>query len=53
MTFMSWTFPCPVFPEEEYYEEWGFPEGNNADYGYQEEGHPEEQYADEGYGYAR
>ena len=49
---MSWTFPRPVFPKEEYYEEGGFPEGSNADYDYPEEGHLEEEYEDEGYGYA-
>ena len=52
-TFMSWTFPRPAFSEEGYYEQEGYPEGGNADYGYLEEGHPpKEEYADEGYGYA-
>ena len=46
------TFPRLIFLEEEYYEDGGFLEGSNADYGYPEEGHPEEEYADEGYGYA-
>ena len=49
---MSWTFPCPAFSEEGYYEEEGYPEGDNTDYGYPKEGHPEEEYVDEGYGYA-
>ena len=52
MTFMSWTFPRPVFLEEEYYEEWGIPEEGKADYGYPDDGHPDEEYANEGHGYA-
>ena len=49
---MSWTFPRPAFPEEEYYEEGDVPEGSDAAYNYQEESHPEAEYADKGYGYA-
>ena len=49
---MSWTFPRPAFPEEEYYEEEDVLEGSDAAYNYQDEGHPEAEYADEGYGYA-
>ena len=49
---MSWTFPCPAFPEEGYYEGEDVPEGSDAAYNYQEKSHPEAEYADEGYGYA-
>ena len=48
---MSWTFPRPAFPEEEYYEEWDVPERSDAAYNYQEESHTEVEYADKGYGY--
>ena len=49
---MSWTFPRPVFLEEEYYETEDVPEGSDAVYNYQEESYTETEYADEGYGYA-
>ena len=49
---MSWTFPRPTFPDEEYYEEGDIPEGSDAAYKYQEESHIETGYADKGYGYA-
>ena len=48
---MSWTFPRPAFPEEEYYEEGDVPEGSDVAYNYQEENYTEAEYADEGYGY--
>ena len=49
---MSWTFLCPAFPDEEYYEVEGAVEGSNAAYNYQEESYTETEYADEGHGYA-
>ena len=49
---MSWIFPRPAFPKEEYNEEGDVPEGSDVAYGYPEESHPEAEYADEGYGYA-
>ena len=48
---MSWTFPRPAFPEEEYYEAEDVPEGSDTAYNYQDESHTETEYADEGYGY--
>ena len=51
-TFLSWTFPRPTFPKEEYYEAEDVPEGSDAAYNYQEESHTEAEYADEVYGYA-